>query len=82
MANKRLFEILDQMNIQDTENGTMNIQLCPNFVSADYSKKINGTKVTMGIPGNIVFDLETDKLIPVLLLVNREEYDKLQSENK
>lgn len=80
MAKKRFFEVLDYMNVQDTENDTANIQVCPNFVSANFSKK--GTQVTMGVPGNIVFDLETDKLIPVLLLVNREEYDKLQIENK
>lgn len=80
MAKKRFFEILDQMNIQDTDNETSLLGVCPNFVSANFNKK--GTQVTMGVPGNIVFDLETDKLIPVLLLVNREEYDKLQSENK
>lgn len=80
MAKKRFFEVLDYMNVQDTDNNTENIQVCPTFVSANFSKK--GTQVTMGVPGNIVFDLDTDKLIPVLLLVNREEYDKLQSENK
>jgi len=80
MAKKRFFEIIDQMNIQDTENNTENIQVCPTFISANFSKK--GTQVTMGVPGNIVFDLESDKLIPVLLLINREEYDKLQIENK
>lgn len=80
MAKKRFFEIIDQMNVQDTENDTEKIQVCPTFLSANFNKK--GTQVTMGVPGNIVFDLETDKLIPVLLLVNREEYDKLQSENK
>lgn len=80
MAKKRFFEIIDQMNVQDTKNDMKNIQVCPSFVSANFNKK--GTQVIMGVPGNIVFDLETDKLIPVLLLVNREEYDKLQSENK
>lgn len=80
MAKKRFFEVLDYMNVQDTENNTANIAVCPNFVSADFNKK--GTKVTMGVPGNIVFDLESDKLIPVLLLVDRKEYDKLQAENQ
>ena len=75
---KRLFKILDEMNISDVENNTANVAVCPNLVGADYSAKLKGTKITMGTPGNIVFDLQTDKIIPVLLLVNRDEYERLE----
>lgn len=75
---KRLFQILDEMNIADVENNTANVAVCPNFVGADYSAKSSGTKITMGAKGNVVFDLQTDKIIPVLLLVNREEYERME----
>lgn len=74
---KRLFQVLDEMNLADSENNTAFVAVCPNLVAADYGKNIQGTKVTMGVPGNVVIDLQANKLIPVLLLINREEYDKI-----
>lgn len=77
MAKKRLFQILDEMNVSDTTNKTTLVAVCPNLVSADYGAKIQGTKITMGVPGNVVFDIETNKTIPILLLIDKEEYDKI-----
>lgn len=81
MAKKRLFQILDEMNILDTENNTKLVQVCPNLVSANFSKNL-GTKITMGCPGNVVLDIDADKLIPVLVLVDKSEYDRLLKDSE
>lgn len=75
----RLFEILDVMNIQDTENKTAHLSVCPSFLSADYSAKQGGTKVTIGVPGNITAELLEQHLLPILLVINREEYEKIKT---
>ena len=41
----------------------------------DYGAK-TGTRVTMGVPGNVVFDVQSGKVMPVLLMVDRAEYEK------
>lgn len=73
---KRLFEILDEMNVNDTNKGTELLSVSGNFISADKVKQ--GTKVCMGSDGSAVFDIMNDKVIPILLLINREEYEKLK----
>lgn len=77
---KRLFEILDVMNVADEKNGTSNVGVCPDLQSANYSLSKGGTLVTMGVPNNVVFDIESQKLKPILLLVNMEQYEKIKSE--
>jgi hypothetical protein len=76
---KRLFEILDIMNVADGENSTLSVGVCPDFQSANYSQSKGGTLVTMGVPNNVVFDIESQKLKPILLLVNLEEYEKIKA---
>lgn len=76
MEKKRLFQILDEMNVPDTANKTTLVAVCPNLVSADYSYKLQGTKVTMGVPGNVALELENET-IPILVLVNKSEYDRI-----
>ena len=77
MEKKRLFQILDEMNVADTTNKTTLVGVCPNLVSADYTAKMQGTKVTMGVPGNMVLDIQTNDIIPILLLIDNKEYDKI-----
>lgn len=77
MEKNRFFQTLDAMNVADTENKTQHVVVCPNLVSADYSYSLKGTKITMGSPGNIAVDLMTGKTVPLLLLINKEEYDKI-----
>lgn len=74
----RLFEILDAMNIQDAENKTSYLSVCNSFLSADYSAKQGGTKVTIGVPGNVTFDLLEQNTIPILLIIDRSEYEKIK----
>ena len=82
MEAKRFFQRLDEMNVSDIENNSRFIEVCPNLVSADYSEKLKGTKITMGSPGNVVFDIQTNKKIPLLILVNKEEYDRILEKEK
>ena len=76
----RLFQILDQMNVEDGTNGTQNVGVCPDVQSANYSAAKGGTLVTMGVPNNVVFDIENQKLKPILLIVNMEEYERIKAQ--
>lgn len=74
MEEKRLFQVLDEMNVHDIENGTRLISLHPDLVSADKCKQ--GTRVTMGAHEGAALDILNGKLMPVLMLVDKEEYFK------
>lgn len=75
MSKKRLFQILDEMNVEDAEKGTQLVAVCPDFISAEY-KKIKGTEIKMGCAGNVVNDLMLDKKMAVLVLIDKKEYKK------
>lgn len=74
MTKKRFFEVMDDINQYDTENGTQLLSVCPDFVEANKAKA--GAKITMGAPEEMLYDLINDKRIPVLLLIDKEEYKK------
>ena len=71
---KRLFQTLDEMNVHDTEHGTALVGLCNQVTYIQLSKK--GTLVTMGAPKEAIHDIESGKTLPILLLINKEEYEK------
>lgn len=71
---KRLFEILDEMNVDDGKNNTQLVQVCTTLISADKVKA--GTKVVMGAPANTVMDLMNEKSMAVLLIIDKAEYFK------
>lgn len=71
---KRLFQVLDEMNVMDTKNGTQLVALCNLFISAD--KVSQGAKISMGAPESVLFDIIADKVFPLLLLVDKAEYKK------
>lgn len=74
---KRVFQILDAMNIADSENGTALVGLCPGMLSARLGK--HGTHIEMGAPKEAIANLMSGKTIPVLLLINAEEYEKRET---
>lgn len=74
MAKKRLFQVLDDMNVLDSENGTRLVEVSSNFVSARTTKQ--GGVMEMGVPHSSIIDMQTEKKIPVLLMVDKEEYFK------
>lgn len=77
---KRLFEILDAMNLADCEHGTSNLGVCSTLISADYVAKNGGTQVAIGAPGNIVHDIQSGKTIAIMILVDSVEYEKFKKQ--
>ncbi|MCY1720197.1 hypothetical protein OU798_07575 [Prolixibacteraceae bacterium Z1-6] len=73
---KRLFQILDEMNQSDIANGTRMVSISPNFISGDKVKQ--GAKICMGTDEAALMELFTHKSIPLLIIVNSEEYNRLK----
>lgn len=71
---KRLFQLLDEMNVEDGEKGTALVGVCGGFIKADMTQA--GTKVTMGAPAEYIHKLLNNEIIPILLLIDKKEYDK------
>lgn len=73
---KRMFQILDEMNLDDEKNKTGNVAICNAFVSANKVKA--GGHVTMGVPESVLMDLVFNKgnKIPILIIIDKAEYDK------
>lgn len=74
MAKKRLFQVLDEMNLEDIENSTSMVEVGSNFISADKVK--GGAKISMGMPESALMAIIQDEKIPILLLVDKKEYFK------
>lgn len=55
------------------------IQLCTTITDMDYSAKRGGTKVSVGVPGNVCFDIESGKTNALLLLFNMQEFKELRA---
>lgn len=71
---KSLFSVLDEMNLEDCEKGTSLVKISITFISADKVKQ--GGRVVMGVDEQALMDLVLDEVIPVLILVNKNEYFK------
>lgn len=71
---KRMFEILDEMNLEDTDKGTRLVSISTSFISADKVKQ--GAKISIGADEQALYDLMNDKVVPLLVLVDKEEYFK------
>ena len=71
---KRLFQVLDEMNLADIENETRTLSISNTFISADKVKQ--GAKITMGADSEVLGGLMLDKVIALLVVVDKEEYSK------
>lgn len=71
---RRLFQVLDEMNVEDIEKGTRLVEVSSNLISANTIKQ--GGKITMGVPQQTIMDLTLENKIPVLLMVDKDEYFK------
>lgn len=73
---KRLFQILDEMNVADGENNTGHVAISNSLVSATTAK--GGGHITMGVPAEYIHRLMVDEnCIPLLLVIDKKEYEKL-----
>lgn len=71
---KRLFQVLDEMNLDDEKSGTRLVSLSNSLISIDKVKA--GTKVAMGADDQVLTELADNKCIALLVIVNRDEYFK------
>jgi hypothetical protein len=72
-----MFEILDEMNLDDVKDNTRLVAISNTLISADKVKQ--GAKISMGADEQVLHDLMNDKVIPVLILVDKDEYFKRKS---
>lgn len=78
---KRLFQILDEMNVADEAGKTSFVGVNNAFVGAQKAK--GGGHVTMGVPESVIMDLFLNKnKIPILLIIDKDEYDRIKNEEK
>lgn len=75
---KNIFEILGEMHSHDIKHDTRFIAVSPHFISAD--KVSQGAKITMGADEQSLYNIMNDKVIPLLILVDKEEYAKRKIE--
>jgi hypothetical protein len=84
MSDKRLFQILDEMNVADIQNKTKFVSLFPDMVNVQQTR--NGIHITMGAPlgsidmGAIAMGSNKKQRI-VLMVIDGEEYDKRTIKN-
>jgi hypothetical protein len=73
MANS--FDVLKEMG---KRNGKIQLAPLGNLIEAKYSKK--GTRVVMGVAGNVVTGLLMGQYVGGLILADKEEFDRISKE--
>lgn len=76
MSTKRLFQVLDEMNVNDEVNKTATCDCCFDMVGANKVKA--GGHVTMGVPTEAVLKLLLGEYMPMLVLLDKKEYHRLE----
>ncbi len=71
---KRPFQIIDEMNQEDMKNGTRLVSISTSFISWNLVKQ--WAKIEMWIDAQWFHDIMNDKVIPMLVLIDRETYFK------
>lgn len=76
---KRMFQILDEMNVADGEKGTDNVAVSNHLVRVDKAK--GGAHIVMGVPEKYLYDIMSDNNKSVILLViDKKEYEKVKAQ--
>ena len=55
------------------------IQLCSTITQMNYNMKKGGTEVSVGVPGNVCFEIESGRMNAMLLLFNMREFNELKT---
>lgn len=77
MTKKRLFQVLDEMNVNDDKNKTAMLGCCFDMVEAKSVKA--GGIVTMGVPKDEITKIFLGERQPILLLMDKKEYHRLEA---
>lgn len=72
---KNIFDVFKEMNDNDTANKTSHLGLCNQFVGARTVKA--GAIIEMATETSAIMDIHFDKTIPILLLINKAEYERI-----
>lgn len=73
---KRDLQILDEMNLLDTANGTKTVQISYSKVGAETAR--GGAHVTMGVPINLLVPIAEDEVYVMLVVVDKKEFNRLK----
>jgi hypothetical protein len=73
---KRPFQILDEMNLHDSEKGTSMVGVCTSFISGQMTKE--GAQIVIGAPQQALVDILSDKSMPILLIVDKKAYQEFK----
>jgi hypothetical protein len=68
------FDVLKRMCAENKQ-----IQLCTTITQMLYSQKKGGTEVSVGVPGNICFEMESERMTAFLLLYSVREFNELKA---
>lgn len=63
------FDVLKRMSEQNKD-----IRMGPDLIDAQWSKR--GSRLTFGVPGNVLMDIESGKLRAVVLLWDVNQFDE------
>lgn len=75
---KRLFQVLDEMNVNDEKNKTATCACCFDLVEAKTAK--GGAHVIMGVPAEALHKLMLNEYKPMLVLLDMKEYNRLEKQ--
>lgn len=78
MSKKRLFQVFDEMNVNDEANKTAHLGCCYDMVEAKTAK--GGGHVTMGVPAEAITRIFLGEAQLILLLLDRKEYHRLNDQ--
>lgn len=74
---KRLFQVLDEMNVNDEKNKTATCACCFDLVEAKTAK--GGAHVIMGVPAEALHKIMLNEYKPMLVLLDMKEYKRLEA---
>ena len=77
MSNKRLFQVFDEMNVNDGVNNTATCACCFDMVDARTAK--GGGNVTMGVPDEAIIKIMNNEYKPIMILLDYNEYKRLEA---
>lgn len=77
MSKKRLFQVLDEMNVNDEKNKTTLLPCAFTMVEAKSDKR--GGLITMGVEAYIIQKIFLGEMQPILVVMDKTEYHWLDS---
>ena len=77
MAAVNSFDVMKEMS---RRNGKIQLAPLSNIEHAAYSKKVKGTRITIGIAGNVVTGILTGDYVGGLILCDKDEFNRIKAE--